>query len=614
MQLHSDGSVKGPISSRATQGLMKETTLSRAQQRARAYAEMCQKRRRKAVDVAVLGTTVFEEAYERIYVEGQVHLKPDTPLTPEQRVVRDKVVSDNDALRSTCSYLTAAINMAKAVDYSYEVAPAAVKDARKVLQDTYDRVLPGCSLVDKTYDSYTVNNGDLDINVPAISMRLTTSKIAPIKPVKRFEPLLRTSISPDRPRATKETLIALGKRNLAAPMVEEPSHLISTMNRCYSKFFKKFCNPLYKLYLEYYRARPIMLTEENASLWTSNLDNEKLARLRSLNFTVSDQDVAKYNLMIKSQVKAKVDVSDAHEYSALQTVVYHDKEVNGYFSPIMMEVRARLEAILLPNVMLNIRKNNEKIENFLNVYELKNSTTHYVENDFSKYDKSQQWRALSLEWGLYELLGVSLEDLSLWRNGHMECTILDVSLGIKLISMLQRRSGDATTALGNTVVNMLSVADVYPIDDFVYAMFLGDDSIIALRQPIDVSRITDHMAFTYNLIAKAYQTVQGYFCSSYIVKTPYGVKFMRDPIKVIEKLGHMNTDSEEMLKEKHISLDDTLRHYGNEICLNALDIAVQVRRNLDFSIKGALRALDTVRSDYKEYRSMFSRMPVTIFG
>jgi hypothetical protein len=330
---------------------------------------------------------------------------------------------------------------------------------------------------------------------------------------------------------------------------------------------------------------------------------------------MEEKNLTNYWLTLKSTVKPKTTKEPLYEYQKVQTVVYHDKDINGYFSPLFMEIRNRINSLLKPNVTMFMQKSNEDIEKFVNQFFRHGDITNFLENDYDSYDKSQGYRCLAFEWALYEFVGMNFEDSVMWQNGHMECNMLSMSAGIRMLMYYQRRSGDATTALGNTVVNMATVADSYDISDMHFAIFLGDDSLVALSGLIDTHGVSEVMASKYGLPAKATQSSHGYICSNYLVPANGVVRVMPDPVKRLVKLGHCNTVDENVMREKYESYCDVMKPFDSMAHCEVLASYVEDRHYTKEgnSLLPLMCGLYTLTTDYKHYRDMFSAEPVVIY-
>jgi len=357
--------------------------------------------------------------------------------------------------------------------------------------------------------------------------------------------------------------------------------------------------------IEDYRANPIVLNRESVGNWVDHLAAlDRVSRLD--NFNLSEKDLTDYSLANKVDVKAPCDQGAALEYKAIQTIVCHSKDINAVASPMFMQLRDRFLALLKPNVIVNMKKDPAKIEELVNHFESLGETLNYIENDFSKYDKSQQETAITMQWMLYRRLGLDEEFLLRWENGARVANARSVVAGIKVLLIRQMRSGVAPTTLGNTGLGMMSVVTAYLLHSFEYAIFIGDDSLIASKHLIEEGDAVDDMAFLYNLSAKLTQSRYGYICSNFIVKTRHGVRLMADLVKRIEKLGQVMPANEDDIKARYISLCDVVKTYDDERYYSAYAEALAYRYRAPADMmENAMRALYTVASDYDTFRALY---------
>lgn len=90
-----------------------------------------------------------------------------------------------------------------------------------------------------------------------------------------------------------------------------------------------------------------------------------------------------------------------------------------------------------------------------------------LELDVSKYDKSQNEFHCAVEYEIWRRLG--LEDFlaEVWKQGHRKTTLKDYTAGIKTCLWYQRKSGDVTTFIGNTVIIASCLASMLPMEKLI---------------------------------------------------------------------------------------------------------------------------------------------------
>jgi len=94
------------------------------------------------------------------------------------------------------------------------------------------------------------------------------------------------------------------------------------------------------------------------------------------------------------------------------------------------------------------------------------------------------------------------------------------------------------------------------------------------------------------------------------VKTGSEVYYVADPIKRIEKLGAMQPyESEEKMRELHISFCDIMRNYDDEAVLVGLESAVKYRYNTSAHIMPGLSGLASLTKSYDKFRRVYEEYP-----
>jgi hypothetical protein len=326
-----------------------------------------------------------------------------------------------------------------------------------------------------------------------------------------------------------------------------------------------------------------------------------------------EKDVDDYEFILKAMPKAATDAKPTKVYPTVQTVMFHKKHVNAFFGPMVREADLRFRSLLRKEVLYNKGRSLDSVELFLDENYVPAEFVDTIENDFSDYDRSQKEVAHCLDEILLELLGLSGDDIELWMRGHNHHRNFNFQLGLRVTLLYQRKSGDVTTAFGNTVLNMTALAFGMRLkrEEVASAMFLGDDSWLQVYKSDSLRRRTldcsERIAVHFNGEAKTATFKVGYFCGNYIIETPDGVKLMADPVKRAVKLGRWDVKTPAVLHENWISFRDLLRNYGDEDLQDRLASAVCERmpKASVGTVKLLVEALNTLRVSYKEFRRCY---------
>lgn len=254
--------------------------------------------------------------------------------------------------------------------------------------------------------------------------------------------------------------------------------------------------------------------------------------------------------MNKKNSKPILDPQKINEYPSLQTIVYHEKHINAIYCPLLREVKKRLLALLGPRFHVFTDISPEEFAKRLSKAcppEIVTGLTA-LEVDISKYDKSQGSLTLLLECKLYSLLGLADYWVYLWWFSHQQTTVRDRETGVTAYIDYQRKSGDASTFLGNTIVLMSVLCYVYDMKSVRLGMFAGDDSLF-LTEESNLEDRSQELATNFNLEAKLLKYDNHYFCSKFLIDLGEVWAFIPDPLKIVAKLGRRDMVNDEHVHE-----------------------------------------------------------------
>lgn len=509
-----------------------------------------------------------------------------------------------------------------------------VKSDGKVLadlQDVADQVHPGLTVNPLSARTYVLHDTDQSISVNAVNNKINTSKMTAPPVVECVESKLRTPVEMDRPQTGLETLLAFNKRNNDAPRLRVPTDPVSAAYDIWdyakrSGFFVSNCDELLSAWQS--KDGMVVPTVDETSRWLSKATTQTVSAVLGCNEeSLSDACLNAYQLMIKAQVKPKLDDSVRSEYTALQTVVYHKKMVNALFSPVMSVMAERFLQLFNKKIVIQMRKSTLDMQRAIRKLVQLGGGSDGIKNleaDMSKFDKSQDYVAAELEFLVYKMLGLHPDLLAVWSEACQFGEIASVSVGFRAYVAYQRKSGTATTTLGNTIINVFSVIRGFELvldERFVYAVFLGDDSLIGYRglSP-NVNSGTDYLAGVMNLQVKVYNTDVGYICSQYVVPDGEGnVVLMSDPVKRIATLGKpivvkKGVNLRDELFEKWQSFNDLMINYSNPVFRENLDNCVRQRVVTNGSILRGIESLAVIAKDKSKFVSLFNKESIRIIG
>lgn len=466
------------------------------------------------------------------------------------------------------------------------------------LQEMYDIAFPGNSIIDTYFDGYEVATGGLQIDMNASLTYYPNRQMKMWKECRGMYPMLRTAMPEKRQSGLAEGLLALNKRNMAAPKLQESVNEFEVIESTIEKAKKVFFD-------EGRIDNSKLETFEGAARWwvkqSCTAQKQMLADVR----TLSDIDVTSYNFMIKGDVKPKLDLSPQSEYSALQTVVYPDKIVNALFGPIMKEINERIRVALKPHVIYNTRMTSDELDaavEFLDVREDHES----VEIDFSKFDKSKTSLHIRVVIELYKLFGLDEMIAYLWEKSQCQTTIKDRVNGIIAQILYQQKSGNCDTYGSNTWSAALSLLESLPLEKATFMIFGGDDSLIFFPKGMVIEDPCRRLASMWNFDCKLFNFKNNSFCGKFLIKVGEKYKFAPDPYKLLTKLGRKDIKNSDLLSEIFTSIGDNYKSYDDYRVLEALNVAVMERYKLRCDVMFGLLALKKYINSFDLFASLFS--------
>jgi hypothetical protein len=179
-----------------------------------------------------------------------------------------------------------------------------------------------------------------------------------------------------------------------------------------------------------------------------------------------------------------------------------------------------------------------------------------------------------------------------------------------LIIFFQRKSGDVTTCFGNTLINMMALADCIDLSSAVAFYFVGDDSFIFMLVAIDLQYVTEQLMIGWNFEAKIIENKGFYFCSTFMVHDGISFRVMPDPLKRLERLSKpLKINDTETLRERWISFCDLMANYRNAAAVASLDDHVRLRYAGASGVMVAAQSFVALMDDYKLFESLYTDVP-----
>lgn len=428
--------------------------------------------------------------------------------------------------------------------------------------------------VDQRFDSWDVVNTDIGVELGNVIVSSLFGTQAP----KSFDCMRPTLFTPKphlRNVNRREVMLAMEKRNRNVPFMNGVVDFDKTSSRMVTNLIREAFD---EEKFRFYTAEPIRISTYSINEWLIR-QPPAVKNMIVPEFAVHQSAVNSYMFSIKRAAKPNLTIDAASSYLALQTIVYHEKPINAYFCSVFRELKFRLLRVLRKNVKIFTDMSAEDFERCLD-RDIPSSTIlkifEKLEIDISKYDKSQRELALEFECKIMLAFGVSPDVVELWYNAHILTEVYDRCSRLKAFIAYQRKSGDASTFVGNTLFLMAVICDLIPVSELVMALFSGDDSLLIgmnLRRYHNVQ----HFALKFNLEIKFLNFDYSYFCSKFLLSVNGRWKFVCDPVKLCVKLGRSDLVNPAHVEEYRISVSDHVKRFNDVSLCYVLSNALRER-------------------------------------
>nr|UTQ79675.1 replicase protein [Aphis glycines nege-like virus 1 iso 1] len=468
-------------------------------------------------------------------------------------------------------------------------------------QRLLDEVFSDQSYVDQKLDAWLVHSSDLTLFSGGY-------QFSSIKGIYRFPlydnmyPTLKTPIYPTRSITSREVRIALEKRNLAVPQLSGYVDTSVTSAKMLDSLILN-CFDASKLKLNNYRS--LGLSGNDIHDWLRGQEAHVVDQIVP-DFPLHKRAIDSYMYSIKRCPKPNLTIDAAKSYAALQTIVYHEKDINALFCTQFRKIKSRIMNSLLPHVKIFCDMSptefadelTKDIDNVLAVFSGDDSYIsdgHYnMEIDISKYDKSQGLLALEFDCLVLEFFGMPAYLIELWYYGHVLTYVYDRATSVKCMIPFQRKSGDASTFILNTVFLMGVISNEIPLREL---------STIRLEEYVDPAKY----ASLYNLEVKFFTYDNPYFCSKFLLRLTDRWIFCPDPLKLLVKLGRSDLVNPEHVECYRQSFIDSVKIYNDYNVCYYVSIAMRERYNLNMDVVYLLAALPKL-STLGEFSELYTAL------
>nr|UTQ79656.1 replicase protein [Myzus persicae nege-like virus 1] len=472
------------------------------------------------------------------------------------------------------------------------------------LQIWYDAMLPGCSTHYMEYDQQIVESTDRELIVDRVSFDTIAHKNSKA-PRPALSPRLRTAMYNNRVPSQLESLLAMIKRNFNVPDLNGvvDNEMISDL--MVERFINTFIPEANRTVFNALETEKIGINSASIQSWLRTQPSSTIGQIKPQE-AYWNTTLNTYHFMNKKSVKPALEINAPFSYPALQTIAFHDKNINAIFCPVFRDLKERLLALIDKRFLLFCDVSPDDFVRTLNK-RFDPACLDYCEKleiDISKYDKSQGELMYLFENKIYRLLGMDHSLNSAWMAAHKETRLKDYAHRVTAYVDYQRKSGDASTYFGNTVVLMGIISTLYDITGCTMGLFSGDDSLLVGG---DIHEDRNFMcANLFNLESKMFKYRDSYFCSKFLLNVDGFFRLIPDPLKVVTKLGRRDLVDYVHVNEYRTSYCDLLKDYEDITICDVLNRAINERyRNNIHDHSFALAAIYNLVSDEKKFSELY---------
>nr|UNY85744.1 polyprotein [Rhizoctonia solani alphaendornavirus 1] len=275
--------------------------------------------------------------------------------------------------------------------------------------------------------------------------------------------------------------------------------------------------------IEKFKAKPIKIDGKKTMDWlNARKDREKVATdlLEILSEGVGIHKVNAINIHAKLESLLKQDPIQKPEEQKVRLIAWQRYGLAAIYSPVFLEAKKRLKMLLREEIIYadgyTANELSARLRSVRNV-------ERFFESDMAKQDRQTDHETLRLEFEMYKILGVHTDVLSSWQAVHKNWRWKS-----KLhsgYSDAMRLTGQATTALGNVIVNMAVHTDLIwtNYSKVFLVLMLGDDNMFLTNAWLDLQKFKRDTQELFNMeVVPDSHPDYGTFIQLIAYKTPEG--------------------------------------------------------------------------------------------
>jgi hypothetical protein len=430
------------------------------------------------------------------------------------------------------------------------------------------------------------------------------AKLGKVEPRKALHPRLVTP-QPERAQSHQnDVMIALMKRVLGDTNIKKGVGTDQV-----GKALQRFCEICDMDKLEKLNQTMPIGQVHGYVRWWNTRGGRRLLKLKDVEIHKIKGQM--YYIHVRGDHKCNVGRHPKDGLEEGQLITASDEFITAMFAPMFQTMLVKLRLILPDHIILNTHQTYEQLNDMIDSL-LSGAKFKSIELDVSKYDKSQDRNILIIQCEIFIMLGMPEWAVELWRSFHESTILKDPKFGIKANVGYQRRSGDALTWLGNTLVLLVIMAYLYPIEKAFLVLLSGDDNVTAFHPDVEIKDESKTAAAELNMEIKTLSLSDSmYFCSRYIVLTSKGWMTVGDPVKIVCRMGRNDLQGTEHIQEIHNSYSSLYYSLRDGEVRVAVEKAALARIEFMFtrkllSLRHIMNAATWIVSDVNYMKTLFT--------
>nr|APG77570.1 hypothetical protein [Behai endorna-like virus 1] len=295
-------------------------------------------------------------------------------------------------------------------------------------------------------------------------------------------------------------------------------NVIKQFNQFVKVYFKKNASAVTHMQMN-----PIKVSLQQSINWLANAQRNNVKLIDLIKLIHNDISLRNFNdikMHIKSQVLTKQSPKDFKQMSA-RSILWQRYAISAVFSPVFLKIKQRFKQMLIPTVVYADGLRPDELYARCKSVQLNNQKSCFVQNDLQKQDKQTVMQIIQIQMLIYKYLGMQNNLVDFWRLMHIDWQLR--SKYSTTMATAQRLTGQATTAIGNVITNLIVHTDFikYNMSQLKLMLVLGDDFVAIMNRQPQIMNLRQHIKVKYNMISKAsFNYNYGNFCQLVLYNTP----------------------------------------------------------------------------------------------